>query len=153
VVSALVGDTIVKRRRRGVTGRAFRRAGSRRGGIRGITRKWTAAANLRGAGKAFADDDGGIVFAIVATCYEFAPPPGEHRFALPHELGAGLVISRFDQVLTEVILLASFMPFVSAISGNVELLAAAIVVRGLDSGHIAGDRWRREVARSWRRRW
>lgn len=52
------------------------------------------------------------------------------------ELGAGLVIARFDFVLTQVILLASFMPVISAISGNVGLQAAAIVVRGLDTGHV-----------------
>jgi magnesium transporter len=66
------------------------------------------------------------------------------------ELGAGLVISRFDQVLTEVILLASFMPVISAVSGNVGLQAAAIVVRGLDTGHVRLQRWgaqlRKELA-------
>jgi magnesium transporter len=55
------------------------------------------------------------------------------------ELGAGGVISHFDWVLREVILLASFMPVISAISGNVGLQAAAIVVRGLDTGHISLD--------------
>lgn len=50
------------------------------------------------------------------------------------ELGAGLIISHFDQVLQKVILLASFMPVISAISGNVGLQAAAITVRALDSG-------------------
>jgi magnesium transporter len=66
------------------------------------------------------------------------------------ELGAGLVIARFDQVLTEVILLASFMPVISAVSGNVGLQAAAIVVRGLDTGHVRLQRWgaqlRKELA-------
>lgn len=58
------------------------------------------------------------------------------------ELGAGLVITHFDAVLTQVILLASFMPVISAISGNVGLQAAAITVRALDSGQVAGrDRW------------
>jgi magnesium transporter len=61
------------------------------------------------------------------------------------ELGAGLVISRFDQVLTEVILLASFMPVISAVSGNVGLQAAAIVVRGLDTGHVRLQRWGAQV--------
>ena len=61
------------------------------------------------------------------------------------ELGAGLVISRFDWVLKEVILLASFMPVISAISGNVGLQAAAIVVRGLDTGHISMTTWGRSV--------
>jgi magnesium transporter len=51
------------------------------------------------------------------------------------ELFAGLVISHFDAVLQQVILLASFMPVISAVSGNIGLQAAAIVVRGLDTGH------------------
>jgi magnesium transporter len=63
------------------------------------------------------------------------------------ELGAGLVISRFDEVLTQVILLASFMPVISAVSGNVGLQAAAIVVRGLDTGHVQTRRWGRQVSK------
>lgn len=50
------------------------------------------------------------------------------------ELLAGLVISHFDGVLKKVILLASFMPVISAISGNVGLQAAAITVRAVDAG-------------------
>lgn len=61
------------------------------------------------------------------------------------ELGAGFVIHRFDWVLTQVILLASFMPVISAISGNVGLQAAAIVVRGLDTGHVRPDGWGRAL--------
>lgn len=61
------------------------------------------------------------------------------------ELGAGMVISRFDYVLTQVILLASFMPVISAISGNVGLQAAAIVVRGLDTGHVKMKEMKRAV--------
>lgn len=53
------------------------------------------------------------------------------------ELGAGLVIAHFNNVLTKVILLASFMPVISAIAGNVGLQAAAITVRALDTGHIS----------------
>ena len=63
------------------------------------------------------------------------------------ELGAGLVIARFDQVLTQIILLASFMPVISAISGNVGLQAAAIVVRGLDTGHVSLQRWGQQVSK------
>ena len=63
------------------------------------------------------------------------------------ELLAGVVIARFDEVLTRVILLASFMPVISAISGNVGLQAAAIVVRGLDTGHVSLSRWGRQVMR------
>ncbi|MFT4039237.1 MAG: magnesium transporter [Thermomicrobiales bacterium] len=61
------------------------------------------------------------------------------------ELGAGLVISHFDAVLTQVILLASFMPVISAVSGNVGLQSAAIVVRGLDTGHVSLNRWGAQV--------
>lgn len=61
------------------------------------------------------------------------------------ELGAGLVISHFNAVLTQVILLASFMPVISAVSGNVGLQAAAIVVRGLDTGHVSIARWGTQV--------
>jgi magnesium transporter len=63
------------------------------------------------------------------------------------ELGAGVVIARFDQVLTQVILLASFMPVISAVSGNVGLQAAAIVVRGLDTGHVSLQRWGQQVSK------
>lgn len=63
------------------------------------------------------------------------------------ELGAGLVIAHFDDVLREVILLASFMLVISAVSGNVGLQAAAIVVRGLDTGHVSLRHWGRQVSR------
>lgn len=63
------------------------------------------------------------------------------------ELGAGGIIARFDSVLREVILLASFMPVISAVSGNVGLQAAAIVVRGLDTGHVSLDNWKHAVRR------
>ena len=53
------------------------------------------------------------------------------------ELGAGVVIQHYDDVLKKIILLASFMPVISAISGNVGLQAAAIIVRGLDTGHVS----------------
>jgi magnesium transporter len=63
------------------------------------------------------------------------------------ELLSGLVIARFANVLQQVILLASFMPVISAISGNVGLQAAAIVVRGLDTGHVSLKHWGRQVAK------
>ncbi len=63
------------------------------------------------------------------------------------ELFAGLVIHNYDNVLQQVILLASFMPVISATSGNVGLQAAAIVVRGLDTGHVTLADWKRHVSR------
>ncbi len=49
------------------------------------------------------------------------------------ELLAGLIITRFDDIHQKVILLASFMPVISAVSGNVGLQAAAITVRAVDT--------------------
>lgn len=63
------------------------------------------------------------------------------------ELVAGGIIARFGHVLQEVILLASFMPVISAVSGNVGLQAAAIVVRGLDTGHVSLSNWANAVRR------
>src|SRR5215831_14438354 len=63
------------------------------------------------------------------------------------ELIAGLIIARFDAVLRDVILLASFMPMISAVSGNVGLQSAAIVVRGLDTGHISVEEWTHALRR------
>ena len=50
-------------------------------------------------------------------------------------------------MLKQVILLASFMPVISAVSGNVGLQAAAIVVRGLDTGHVSLENWAQAVRR------
>jgi len=63
------------------------------------------------------------------------------------ELMAGVVISHFDYVLIQVVLLASFMPVISAISGNVGLQAAAVIVRGLDTGHVTSRGWGRALSR------
>jgi magnesium transporter len=57
------------------------------------------------------------------------------------ELIAGTVIHRFDAALSQMILLASFMPIISAISGNVGLQSATIVVRGLGTGHYSPKQW------------
>lgn len=63
------------------------------------------------------------------------------------ELLAGLVIHLFDATLTKYILLASFMPVISAISGNTGLQSAAIIIRGLSSGQVQLAGWRHAVAR------
>lgn len=56
------------------------------------------------------------------------------------ELGAGVVIARFSPILEKFILLASFMPVISAVAGNVGLQAAAITVRALDTGQMTVKR-------------
>jgi magnesium transporter len=90
----------------------------------------------------------------VAEAMEHSIPLQVARLRLPWlfgtmaiELGSGVIISHFNQVLTQVILLASFMPVISAVSGNVGLQAAAIVVRGLDTGHITIRRWGQQVTK------
>jgi len=57
------------------------------------------------------------------------------------ELGAGGVIHYFDQTLSRVILLASFMPVIQAISGNTGLQSVTMVVRGLATGQVQLARW------------
>lgn len=57
------------------------------------------------------------------------------------ELIAGSVIHRFDETLSQMILLTSFMPIISALSGNVGLQSATIVVRGLGTGLYAPKQW------------
>jgi magnesium transporter len=56
------------------------------------------------------------------------------------ELCSGFVIHKFSWVLREVILLASFMPVISAVSGNTGLQAAAIAVRGIETGYVTRAR-------------
>lgn len=63
------------------------------------------------------------------------------------ELLAGFVIHYFDKTLTKYILLASFMPIISAISGNTGLQSAAIIIRGLSSGHVQLSHWKHAVMR------
>jgi magnesium transporter len=63
------------------------------------------------------------------------------------ELLAGFVIHYFDTTLTKFILLASFMPIISAISGNTGLQSAAIIIRGLSTGHVQLSHWRHAVVR------
>src|SRR5919204_4889253 len=57
------------------------------------------------------------------------------------ELCAGVVIHYYDETLGRVILLASFMPVIQAISGNTGLQSVTMVVRGLATGHVQLARW------------
>jgi hypothetical protein len=61
------------------------------------------------------------------------------------DLCAGFVVNHFSDILKQLILLASFMPVISAISGNVGLQAAAIIVRALDTRQIHPRDWWRSV--------
>jgi magnesium transporter len=101
----------------------------------------------------FNEDIAGLVGADAAEM-DRRTPTQVARLRLPWLLGtmaiellAGGIIARFGHVLQEVILLASFMPVISAVSGNVGLQAAAIVVRGLDTGHVSLGNWATAVRR------
>jgi len=61
---------------------------------------------------------------------------------------AGIVIHFYDETLAKVILLTSFMPIISAISGNTGLQASAMTVRGLALGTVNPSRWAAAVKRS-----
>lgn len=63
------------------------------------------------------------------------------------EFFAGIVIHFYDDILSKVILLASFMPIISAISGNTGLQSAAIVIRALATGHANLEEWWKPVIR------
>jgi len=63
------------------------------------------------------------------------------------ELLAGFVIKHYDATLTKYILLASFMPIISAISGNTGLQSAAIIIRGLSSGQVQLTHWQHALKR------
>ena len=63
------------------------------------------------------------------------------------ELLAGFVIHFYDATLAHVLLLASFMPIISAISGNTGLQSATIIVRGLSGGQVQITRWQHAVMR------
>ena len=57
------------------------------------------------------------------------------------ELGAGFIIHYYDQTLAQVILLASFMPVIQAISGNTGLQSVTMIVRGLATGQVQIEHW------------
>lgn len=63
------------------------------------------------------------------------------------ELFAGFVINFFNATLLKFILLASFMPIISAISGNTGLQSAAIIIRGLSSGQVHLSEWKHALSR------
>jgi magnesium transporter len=63
------------------------------------------------------------------------------------ELGAGAIIAAFDATLARVILLASFMPVIQAVSGNTGLQSVTMIVRGLATGQVRLERWTEPLRR------
>ena len=56
---------------------------------------------------------------------------------------SGVVIGVFDSVLEEAVILATFIPIVTAMAGNAGIQSSAIVVQGLASGEV----WSTDVVR------
>ena len=52
------------------------------------------------------------------------------------ELMGGIVIDSLSSVIQKYVLIASFMPTVSALSGNLGLQASSNMVRGLGTGFL-----------------
>ncbi|HEX2787774.1 MAG TPA: magnesium transporter [Ignavibacteria bacterium] len=63
------------------------------------------------------------------------------------EIIAIFVIKSHDAILERVILLAAFMPIISAISGNTGLQTAAIIVRAIDTGYVNISTWWKPLAK------
>ncbi len=61
---------------------------------------------------------------------------------------AGIVIHHYDETLSKVLLLTSFMPIISAISGNTGLQASAMTVRALATGGVSINRWGEPIKRA-----
>ena len=59
------------------------------------------------------------------------------------EFAVSLVIKHFHATLQEVVALASFFPLIAAMGGNVGSQSATVVVRGLATGQIRPEEWRR----------
>lgn len=61
--------------------------------------------------------------------------------------GVSLVIRHFEGTLLQVVALASFMPLIAAMGGNVGSQSATIVVRGLATGGIQAGEWTKIMVR------
>ncbi len=60
---------------------------------------------------------------------------------------SAFVIAQFNRSLSQFVLLAVIMPVISAVSGNIGLQSATIVVRGLATGDILPNQWARRLGR------
>lgn len=67
--------------------------------------------------------------------------------ALLGELGAVLVLRRFEQSLHTMVALAFYIPMMMALAGNVGIQTSSVVVRGLATGELALYRVGRHLAR------
>ncbi len=67
--------------------------------------------------------------------------------ALAGEVGAVMVLSRFEQSLDTMVALAFYIPMIMALAGNVGIQTSSVVVRGLATGEVALSRIGRHILR------
>ena len=61
------------------------------------------------------------------------------------ELAVSVIIKNYEGTLTRLVALASFLPLIAAMGGNVGAQSATVVVRGIATGVIQPSDWRRVV--------
>ncbi|KAI9224406.1 hypothetical protein BC828DRAFT_412404 [Blastocladiella britannica] len=57
------------------------------------------------------------------------------------EMGVGVMVGSFDDLLARRVVLVSFMPMISAICGNIGLQASTSTLRALATGHASHTAW------------
>ncbi len=63
------------------------------------------------------------------------------------EVVVGLIVQRFEHTLAQAVALASFMPLIAAMGGNVGTQSSTLCVRGLATGHLQHSDWKRITLR------
>lgn len=63
------------------------------------------------------------------------------------ELFGAFVISRFEQSISTVLIIAFFIPVIIAVAGNIGIQSSTIVVRGLATGEISSSKFLQRVLR------
>lgn len=63
------------------------------------------------------------------------------------EVVVGAIVHRFEATLAQAVALASFMPLIAAMGGNVGTQSSTLCVRGLATGHLVLKDWKRVTGR------
>lgn len=66
------------------------------------------------------------------------------------EVGVSAIVRGFEHTLAQALALASFMPLIAAMGGNVGTQSSTLCVRGLATGHIQPSHWKKMAQRELR---
>jgi magnesium transporter len=66
------------------------------------------------------------------------------------EVGVSAIVRGFESTLAQAVALASFMPLIAAMGGNVGAQSSTLCVRGLATGHIQPSQWKKMAGRELR---